>query len=441
MLTQFTNYIKENALCCPTDTILLAVSGGRDSVVMCDLFARAGFSFAIAHCNFHLRGADSDSDAAFASTLAQHYKVAFFCENFNTKAYAEQHKLSIEMAAREQRYAWFGKLLQDNNYRLLATAHHLNDSIETFFINLVRGTGPTGLQGIQLKQNQIIRPLLFASRSDIDAYIQDHALSYREDLSNNEDVFLRNYIRYHIVPEFKKLNPSFEATMQDNMGRIRVMNSFIQTEIQTWIDANVNTSNEQLTIPIRSLSKHKLSTVILFELLKDKGFHPSVIDQIHASLFTSTGKQFFSDAYRLVRDRESLLIKKFEMTKHVNDVLIDALTTTLHSSINLSFETSSDIIISKDKHIATLDLDTIPFPLSVRKWEQGDYFYPYGMTQKKLLSDFFIDEKLSLFDKENVWLLCSGNEIVWVIGYRIDNRFAVTKNTKMLYKISVKYHI
>ena len=439
MQTNLLQYIKKEDLFSPSDRILLTVSGGIDSVVMCDLFHKAGFNFAIAHCNFRLRGKESEQDEAFVKGLAKKYKIPFFCKRFNTSAFAEEKNMSIQMAARELRYKWFEEIRGKEELQYIATAHHQDDSIETFFINFIRGTGISGLHGILPKQGKVIRPLLFSDRNSIESYAKKHKLNHREDSSNASDKYMRNKLRLQIIPALKELNPALAATVTENIQRLKDVELIYSKEVEDKRSNIVKGNNKNITIPIKQLKKLQPLATYLYEFLKPYHFNASTVDSIVEGLDGLPGKQFFSDTHRLIKDRDLLIIEsqkpkkqilkseKFEIKKNQKKLILDRLILhfqTLHKKHNTRIPKPSS---------ECMDLDKLEFPLEVRKWQQGDFFYPLGMKGKKKLSDFFIDKKLSIDQKENTWLLTSKGAIVWVIGLRMDDRFKITDKTQRIY--------
>ncbi len=437
LLRRFKKFVSEEKLFVPDDHILLAVSGGMDSVSMCHLFFLARYKFTIAHCNFHLRDEDSNKDAVFVKQLAEKYKVCFFQKDFNTTEYATQQGISIEMAARQQRYDWFNELLEKHNFYSVATAHHLDDSIETVLINLVRGTGIAGLHGILPKHNSIIRPLVFATREEIEQFVKAEQLSFRQDLSNHSVIFQRNKIRHEIIPVLKSINPAFVQTMQANINRFKDTEKIVRSVIEKNIPSLIKIKNNKTSISIRKLNRLGTVEVYLYELLNKFNFNSSVIHDIANSLNDISGKQFFSPDYRLIKDRQHLILGKIKQENLNNTFWVQAENSSIHKPVKLkiSFMKGKNHTLSKEKNIADIDQDKIKFPLLIRRWQRGDAFYPLGMKQEKKLSDFFIDNKLSLSEKENSWLLCSDNKIVWVIGQRLDNRFKITSATKNILRI------
>ena len=440
MLVSLFNHIETQNLCTQADTTLLTVSGGIDSVVMCELFRKAGLKFAIAHCNFQLREAESDQDEEFVESLAGHYNVAFHSIAFDTAKYAKKNNLSIQLAARELRYKWFEEIRQEYNYRFIATAHHVNDSIETFLINFSRGTGIAGLHGILPKQGNIVRPLLFATKQEIESFAKKNNLKYREDSSNTSDKYTRNKIRHHIIPVLKELNSDFENAASLTIQRLLQTETIYEGAIARHRTAIVKTTGDTTTIAIPSLKKLVPLASYLYEFLKPFNFNPATIDEIRDVLDGETGKQFFSSTHRLVKDRANLIIRELKAkekeepaTYKIKKNQKECITETF----SLQFEKLKKQELSPSPLIASIDFDKLEFPLEIKKWQKGDVFYPLGMKGKKKLSDFLIDKKLSLFQKENTWLVVSGKKVVWVIGLRLDDRFKVTNTTSIVYKISL----
>ena len=433
MLNKFIKYCQKEKLFKPDDKILLAVSGGIDSVVMAELFFLAGYDFGIAHCNFKLRGKDSDKDEKFVKELAEKFKVPFFIKRFDTFKYSDENKISIQMAARELRYYWFTELLEKEDYKYTATAHHRDDSIETFFINLIRGTGISGLHGILPKQGNVIRPILFAGRDKIEVFQKENKIKFREDKSNLSDKYLRNKIRHKLLPVIKEIEPDIEKVMQKNISRFAETENIYFKEIEKKKKKVVKEENEKIIISIDELQKLKPLKTYLFEFLLAYNFNFSDVENITNSLEGISGKQFYSPTHRLLKDRNNLIITPLSEDE-IQEFFIEKTDKEILSPLRLKIKIEKNIELSSDKNIACLDYSKLEFPLILRKWKKGDVFVPFGMTGKKKLSDFFIDQKLSIIQKEQIWLLCSGENIVWIVGYRIDNRFRVTKNTRQVCK-------
>lgn len=440
MLSSFLEYIKKQKLIDPSSKILLAFSGGIDSVVMSKLFYDAGIAFGIAHCNFQLRGEESEEDENFAEVLAGKYNVPFHSVTFETTEYAKNNKLSIQVAARTLRYEWFEKIRKQFKYDYISTAHHKDDSVETFFINLIRGTGIAGMHGILPKQNNIIRPLLFADKENIRQFAKEKKLKFREDSSNASDKYLRNKLRNKIIPALKELNPSLENTITTTINNLHEVEIVFRKEIERKRKKLLVENKDSVIISIEKIKDLKPIAVYLFEFLKPYNFNSSEVKDIIHSLESQSGKQFFSETHRLVKDREDLIItKKKTIVKENSESEVqlkkdDKTISFAAHSLNLkTLKKTSANIISTKTTAASLDLNKLKFPLSIRKWQKGDWFQPIGMKGKKKLSDFFIDSKISIIEKENVYVMLSGKEIAWVIGYRIDDRFKITGKTSTIY--------
>ncbi len=432
MLEKFRDYIEFNLLCSPEDRILLAVSGGIDSVVMTDLFTEAGFRTGMAHCNFGLRGHESDEDEAFAHSLADRYSLEFHINKFQTEQVADQERISIQMAARNLRYAWFEEIRASHGYDLIATAHNQDDVMETFFINLSRGTGIRGLTGIPPKAGRVIRPLLFASREIITTYADRKGLEYREDSSNASDKYLRNRIRHKLIPMLEEQNPAFRKSLMDTIFKLSETERIFSNEMENLKKSLMLEKEGRILVRIRDLEQHPSKNTVLYEILSDFNFGSAAIEDIGKSLGGHPGRQFFSPTHRLVRDRDELILTPLKEEEN-RKYYLELEEGQILDPIGLEWvivENTPKLLIPGNPEVACLDLDKLDFPLILRHWQQGDYFRPFGMKGTKKISDFLIDEKLSLPDKENVWLLASGQKIIWVIGRRIDDGFRITEKTR-----------
>ncbi|MBE9467260.1 MAG: tRNA lysidine(34) synthetase TilS [Bacteroidetes bacterium] len=443
MFNKFNKYIENEKLFNKNDKILLTVSGGIDSVVMLNLFIKSELSFGIAHCNFNLRSSESDLDEKLVKQLAKKNNVEIHTVSFKTEEYAKSNGISIEMAARDLRYEWFEKIRRNFGYSYIATAHHKNDVIETFILNISRGTGIKGLCSIQTKMNKIIRPLLFASRPDIDKYCIKNNLQYREDASNASLKYKRNIIRHKILPELKNLNPNINNTIIDDIAIFNDVEKIYRSSVEEKKLKVLSKEDEKILINIKKLKKLNPLKTYLFEFLKPYNFQSQNVADIIKSLDNISGKQFYSSSHYLIKDRDFLIISKIISNDDEKNFSLDKETTNIDLPIALKVEitdneVNTDLSELKNEKFAFLDYDLLKFPLHIRKWVTGDYFYPIGMKKRKKLSDFFIDNKFSIIDKKNTWLLCSGKDIVWIIGKRIDNRFKMTNKTQKLFIIKVK---
>ncbi len=439
MIERFLENITTKKLFEPKQKVLLAVSGGIDSMVMLYLFEKSGFDYGIVHCNFQLRGDESDRDEELVKKQVLIHGVQSFFKRFDTEEYAQINGISIEMAARDLRYDYFEKIRVEYNYDFIATAHHSDDLIETFFLNLSRKTGLKGLTGIKDKSGKIIRPLLFASRGEIEDFASANYIEYRDDSTNNKLVYQRNFLRHKILPLFSKLNPSFKKNMLASIENLKdaetVYSGFFETEKQKVIE----NATDSLNINIEKLKKSAHPKLLLLEILTEFNFNPSVVDEVFQSLQSEPGKQFYSKTHRLIKDREKLFISPVEEKENkIYYIETDDLKLFEPFDIDIEKMTGKDFKIRKEPNIACLDTEKLEFPLLIRKWQQGDYFQPLGMTGFKKVSDFLIDEKIPVHEKENIWLLCSGNKIAWIMGHRIDNRFKITDKTGKIIKIKIK---
>ena len=431
-------YINSNQLFTPQDNLLVGVSGGIDSVALLDMLINAGYNCSIAHCNFKLRGTESDGDEIFVKSLAEKYKINIHIIHFQTANYAEENNLSIQMAARELRYQWFNDLCNKHNYTHIAIAHHLDDSIETFFINLTRGTGLKGLTGIKPVYNKIVRPLLFAYRKDIEAYINENNLIYREDSSNVNTKYTRNLIRHKIIPLLEEINPSLRATIAKSIEIIDKTEKIYLEKINEIKSIVVSEDTMFTYIDIENLKKLNPIDIYLFEFLRPFQFTYIVIEEIIQALNSVSGKIFYSPTHQLLKDRNQLIISQKNYTDEIKQFYINVDEQKINQPISLKFETtnnSTNFTIPTSPTIACIDFDLLYFPLVLRKWKKGDYFVPLGMKGIKKISDYFIDNKINRYEKENTWLLCSGEKIVWIVGKRIDDKYKITSQTKNIFII------
>ena len=433
MLNLFKKYLEEHGLIRKTGKELLAVSGGVDSIVLVHLFRQANIDFDIAHCNFCLRGNDAKNDQEFVEAKAKEFNVTCHVKLFQTDSYAKKNGVSIQMAARELRYSWFTQLIDHQNYSCVAVGTHLNDSIETFLLNAAKGTGISGLKGIKSINGNVIRPLLFASKREIETYALKKKIKFRKDKSNDSLKYLRNKIRHQIVPVLEKINPSFEATFKQNFENLSFVESVYLERIATLKKELISCTEDSTNIDFEQLKNLNHSEHYLYELIKSYGFSFQVCQDIVSS--STAGKQFFSKEYQLIVDRTQLMLQKIKR-KSVNVGLISQSSGQIDIPLPLSFDTitvPNDLEVSTD--IALIDIEKLVFPLEIRPWRLGDFFYPLGMKQKKKLSDFFIDNKLSLFAKAKIFVLTSEEQIVWIIGHRLDNRFKIEPTTGKVLRI------
>ncbi len=438
LLQKFIEFNTDKRLAGEKKKCLLAVSGGTDSVVMCDLFHKAGFPFAIAHCNFNLRGEESNADARFVKNVANKYKVKVFVKSFETAKYAEENKISIQLAARELRYEWFEELRSSKDFHLIATAHHLNDNIETVIHNLTRGTGIRGLRGIPVRQERIIRPMLFAPRNEIEDYLKENKLQFREDASNASDDYTRNKIRHSVIPVLKEINPSLEDAIGEKIEIFTGLEEMYEKQTKQLSKQLFLPRKNDIYIPLLKLKKTSRAASVLFEYLKEFDFTIEQIEDMLSVLDDTSGKRFVTGKARIIKDRQFFILtqlpEKDFTAKLINEK--DKEVELGDNKLKLSTARAKTAKITPDKSMAWLDKSKLTFPLIIRKWKQGDYFYPFGMKmKKKKIKKFFIDQKVPLNEKENIWIIESAQKIVWVVGHRIDERFKVAPDTKDVLKM------
>ncbi len=442
MLDSLKQYIHDKSLFAADDKILLTVSGGIDSMVMLHLFRQLEVQFGVAHCNFQLRGRESDEDAQFVKTSVEMLGIPFFQARFETTTYAEENKLSIQMAARELRYTWFENIRKAHGYNSIATAHNADDSVETFFINLSRGCGLDGLTGIKPKSGNIIRPLLFAPREVISAYARRKGVSYREDSSNASDKYLRNYIRHNVLPVLDEAQSNFRKGIHTTIQNL-ISDHHLYNHLLNKLKADiVKTQDNNLYINIESLQELPEVTGFLWEVLSPFSFNRDTCFEIASQLDGQPGKVFLSPTHRLIKDRSHLIVTKLQKNEHQQFYLDpDNVPQGLPFKVDMTIEDcNGELPISRDSDIAMIDFNLLQWPLVLRKWRAGDYFAPLGMENLKKISDFLIDQKLSLFDKENTWVMESGSRICWVVGLRIDHRFRIRETTRKVLKIAILRH-
>lgn len=435
MLDRLKDYNRENELFTPTDKLLIAVSGGVDSMVLVDLLRQLDNPIAVAHCNFKLRARESDLDQEFVKEYCEKYEIPFYTISFQTKEIATERKISTQMAARDLRYEWFEDLIERYELDKLVTAHHINDQVETFFVNLLRGSGVNGLSGIPIKANRLARPLNFATKQEVKAYATSKNLKYREDESNTENKYVRNKIRLEIIPLLEELNPSFIHNAKKSMELLAEAQILVEDEVKRFKMNAVDEKEDTLVINWEALKKSVTPQLVAFELLKGFGFNSTQVDQIVNGDKLETGAIIESENYVLLVNRGELIISPKKVNNGVREEKIGGLV----------FENKwlrGDIIAREELKeypdgisAAAFDADLIDKPIVVNGWQNGDAFQPFGMKTFKKLSDFFIDEKLSLFQKEQVQVLRANNEIVWVVGYRADNRYRVTDKTTNVWMV------
>ncbi|TAH01267.1 MAG: tRNA lysidine(34) synthetase TilS [Sphingobacteriales bacterium] len=428
----FENYIQQQQLFTKADKLLLAVSGGVDSVALCHLCHKAGYHFIIAHCNFQLRGAESERDEAFVKQLGHNYNAEVVVKHFDTETYATTNKLSIQVAARNLRYEWFKKLMNEKQLQYIATAHHADDAVETTLMNFFKGTGIAGLRSIQPKQPGLVRPLLFASKELIYSFATSEQLSWVEDSSNKTDKYSRNFFRHRIIPVVEEIYPQSIENIKDNISRFKEIEQLYQQAIAQHRKKLLVQNGSEWHIPVLKLQKTTPLDTVLYELTAPFGFTPQQVPDIKNLLKSDTGKYVASATHRIIKNRHWLIIASAIAGTAVTSI-IEAGETVCYleqQSLQLQQLPADGYKIKKENTIAAVDAKQLKFPLLVRSWKIGDYFYPLGMKKKKKLARFFIDQKLSKTAKEAIWVVVSDQRIVWVVGHRIDDRFKITAGTK-----------
>jgi tRNA(Ile)-lysidine synthase len=410
---------------------LLAVSGGVDSMVLCRLFLQHKLNFSVAHCNFHLRGEESNQDENFVKEFAQQNAVEIFVKQFDTEKIIQEQGGSTQQVARKLRYDWFNELLPNFDY--LVTAHHSDDNIETFFINLSRGTGLKGLMGIPSENEKIIRPLLKITKTKILEYAEKQNITWREDSSNQSDKYTRNFYRNQVIPLIKLQKPGFENIMANNIDMIKKTKTLLDHFIGDIRKEVVHQVGGRTKIMLRKIKKYPAKDVILYELINQFGFN---YDQAQGILgVLESGKTFLSKEYKAIYERGELLITRRDKRYDIDPIVFNSLEELEQSELFEVENTDVPQSFSSEKSTAYFDVEKIKFPLTIRNWQQGDVFYPFGMKGKKKLSDFFVDQKFSQEEKQSVFVLFSDEKIAWVVGHRSDNRFRVNKNTKKVLKL------
>jgi len=432
MLKEFRDYIGENRMLEKDSRILLAVSGGIDSMVMAELFVKAGYMTGIAHCNFCLRGNDSDLDEDLVKEFAASANIPFYSIRFNTYEYAEKNKISVQMAARDLRYSWFEKIMLQNSFDYIAVAHNHNDNIETLLINLARGTGITGLAGMRPVNGRIIRPLLFATRTEIEKYCKKNRITYREDRSNAETKYTRNRIRHLVIPELKNINPAIERTLSETLTKLRETDDLLSSFIRGIRDSISVADEDKVTFDLVQLNNYLHEKTVLFELFRPFGLSGSQTGDLTDVISGKTGGQLFTSSHRILKNRNKLIVSpSVKVSESVYNIsrYEDMKDNPVIASTEL-IEITDSFVIPDEKTIACFDESEIEYPLMIRKWKNGDFFYPLGMKSRKKISDFLINNKKSLIEKDNIMDLESAGKIAWVIGERIDNRFRIKPATK-----------
>ena len=443
MLQSFNQFINLNRLFSPEDRCLLAISGGVDSMVMAHLFQESGLSFGIAHCNFKLRGKDSDGDEQFVEDVAKKLKIPFYTTSFDTVKVAENQGLTIQEAARNLRYDWLESIQKKYRFDYISTAHHLNDSLETVLYNFTKGSGIRGLHGIPLRNGKVIRPLLFAEREQIEVYAKEHEISFREDASNTSDKYARNKIRLQVIPALKELNPAIVQTSRRTIRYLSDAEYLMDLALKELRTQLVEEKETALHIDLEGLQKHAASATILFEWTREMGFHSDQVMQGLNQRKNQPGAVFYSATHRMLFDRKQIIIAPVKDPEKDVSFLIRKEDTQLQLSdglLTMGYAKGMPATFSEDNWEACLAADKLTFPLKLRHWEKGDYFMPFGMKGKRQkLKDFFVRQKVTRFEKERIWLLETfSGEICWIIGHRMDDRFKINSGTTNIYLLKFK---
>ena len=440
MLQKFHQYINRYNLIAEGDRLVLALSGGIDSMVLADLLLKSKVQYVAAHCNFHLRGEESDGDEQFVRGFAEKKGIQCFVKHFDTEKYAAELGISIEMAARDLRYAWFEELRQQLDYDKIAVAHHADDQAETFFINLLRGAGLNGLKGMKPQNGVIIRPMLWASREQIHRYAIENQIVWREDHTNAESVYLRNKIRNQLLPVFDELHLEARQGLYKSLEHLASENELYRELLQEKLNQIIERNGEILSIQQSAFNNQQTAFQLLFEWLRQYGFNTDQCRFIFEAMETGIGNKYYSPTHQLVIGRNELQLSEIKTVEN-GEIQIEAGQEEIISPIHLrfsQFEKKSNFIIDKSPNVALLDVDKITFPLTLRHWRHGDRFRPLGMKGSKLLSDFFVDQKFTESQKQNAFLLVSAeNQIVWVVGHRIDDRYKIEEGTQTIFECRI----
>ncbi|WP_299063520.1 tRNA lysidine(34) synthetase TilS [uncultured Polaribacter sp.] len=435
MLQKLSNHINQNLPFLKDKKLLIAISGGVDSVVLTHLLSTLNFNISLAHCNFNLRGKESDLDETFVKELGKKLNIETFTIHFKTEEIAYKNKQSTQIAARELRYNWFQELIKAHNFEFVLTAHHADDNLETFLINLTRGTGLEGLTGIPEINGHIVRPLLKFSRVEIINFAKENSIVWRKDKSNASTKYVRNKIRHQIVPVLKEINPNLLETFANTSTYLKESQAIIEDKIEEVSSKIISKEKDFLKFKVDDILKLSNPKAYLYQLLK--AYHFTEFNDVYNLLSAQSGKQVFSKTHILLKDREFLILSKNIASNTIEAFLIEENQIKITKPINLTIEEVQEKS-TENKQTIYVDKKHLIFPLKLRKWQNGDFFYPTGMRGKKKLSKYFKDEKISVLEKQNTWLLCNKNDaIIWVIGYRQDNRFEVNKKENATIKITL----
>jgi len=441
MILKIKQFIEKQNLFNRGNTLIAAVSGGKDSMALIHILKQLEYKFIVAHCNFNLRGEESDADEQFVAEYCKKNNLAFQSIQFDTKAYSKANKVAIQEAARTLRYDWFEKLRIENKATCIVTAHHLNDNIETFLFKAVRGTGVKGMRGMLPKNGHLVRPLLETSLADIENYVKENKIQYREDSSNASTKYDRNKIRHEVVPVLKELNSNLESNFENHFKRWRAIEQFYEASLTKWKKELFKQKNKDFYIAIAKIKNIEFAATLLFDIFKDYGFNQADISDLLHSLDSKEVKYFYSNSHRIIKDKKFIVLTELKYEAATDIYILN----TKSKKITLSDNQYVRVILkpitklskmNKGNNYAYLDADKLTFPLVLRRRKEGDYFYPLGLSKKsgkpskKKVSKYFKDEKVSAIDKENSWVLCSGEKIAWLVNYRLDERFKVTDKTQ-----------
>ncbi|RAW01037.1 tRNA lysidine(34) synthetase TilS [Pseudochryseolinea flava] len=438
MLKQFLNHLS-NFQISESGKTLLAVSGGMDSMTMLHLYTAASLPIGVAHCNFKLRGHEADADAMLVKTTCEQLNIPFHIREFDTQNYAWENGLSIQMAARELRYAWFDQLMDDFHYHQVATAHHLNDTIETVIMNWIHGGSLESFAGIPVKQNRIVRPMLFATRAEIESYSEAHKIVWREDQSNLSDDYTRNFLRHQVLPKLKEVNPSLEQTIRRGLHKIAGETELLSMGLSQWQSRYLVRKEERVVIDKHGFEQLHHPDAILWKCIRPLGFNLDMCTEIMQAMKGQSGKIFFTGSHQLVIDRDALIVTPRPLNWEPVEVAAGQSKVTI-GKLSMEVSVPGSASTTKTPHEVTMDASEVTFPMTWRKWKAGDFFYPLGMEHRKKISDFLIDMKVSRADKDNVTVLECDGKIAWVVGYRLDNRFKVKAETSEVISFSVHPH-
>ena len=436
MLKQFQNHLSHQFPFLEGKKLLLAVSGGLDSMVLVHLFQQLGYEIVVLHCNFQLRGVESFGDQQFIQEYTSQNGIPFSFTQFDTEAFAKDYKLSTQLAARELRYSWFYEQLEIQKGDYILTAHHADDNLETFLINLSRGTGLDGLTGIPAQNDIVIRPLLPFTRQEIEEYATQNKLVWREDSSNTSDKYLRNKIRHHLIPVLKELNPNFMNSFEKTQAYLQESQELVDDATIMVYQQVAKEKGDDIYFDINQLLKLPNYTSYLYQWLKEFDF--TAWEDIYDLVTNQSGKYVFAPQFRLIKDRDYLILSPLKLATDMQEFLIESSESKVNFPLNMLFYNVTEISDTSNSAIF-VDQDKLQFPLVLRRWNEGDVFQPFGMGgRSKKVSKLFKDEKLSLIEKENVWLLCSESQVVWIVGIRQDERFKIDSKTKKILKIAIE---